>query len=98
MQVDLGGWYSDPYARHAARWFSNGNPTKLVRDGGVTSYDDPPAGPYVNSREELDSEPITSGGNDLLRADAAECGDQYDAKNARLAQLDELGAMGPQPF
>ena len=27
------GWFSDPYARHEARWMSQGTPTHLVRDG-----------------------------------------------------------------
>ena len=36
------GWYTDPYGRHEARWFSDGTPTKLVRDRGVESYDKPP--------------------------------------------------------
>jgi len=36
------GWYTDPYGRHEARWMSAGSPTKLVRDGGVESYDEPP--------------------------------------------------------
>ena len=36
------GWYVDPYRQHEARWFSDGTPTALVRDGGVESRDDPP--------------------------------------------------------
>jgi hypothetical protein len=37
------GWYTDPIGRHGARWMSDGIPTKLVRDAGQESYDDPPA-------------------------------------------------------
>lgn len=36
------GWYQDPYGRHEARWISDGEPTKLVRDGVRESYDSPP--------------------------------------------------------
>ena len=36
------GWYTDPFGRHEARWMSDGAPTKLVRDGDVEAYDDPP--------------------------------------------------------
>ena len=36
------GWYTDPFAWHDARWMSAGTPTKLVRDGDVESYEDPP--------------------------------------------------------
>jgi len=36
------GWYQDPFRRHEARYFSAGRPTRLVRDGNVESYDDPP--------------------------------------------------------
>ncbi len=36
------GWYTDPYGRHEARWMSAGSPTKLVRDGNIECYEDPP--------------------------------------------------------
>ncbi len=40
------GWHSDPFGVHEARYFSaDGQPTKLVRDRGVESYDEPPSGP-----------------------------------------------------
>lgn len=42
---DLQGWYEDPYRLHEARYFSAGHPTKLVRDGTVESYDEPPSQP-----------------------------------------------------
>lgn len=40
------GWFKDPYERHDARWFSNGAPTSLVRDGLETSTDLPPPRRY----------------------------------------------------
>jgi hypothetical protein len=39
------GWYRDPYGLHEDRWFSDGRPTKLVRDGGVEASDEPPSDP-----------------------------------------------------
>jgi hypothetical protein len=41
---ELQGWYADPFRIHEARYFSVGQPTALVRDGGTESYDEPPAG------------------------------------------------------
>ena len=41
------GWYRDPFGRHDDRYFSAGTPTKLVRDGGLESYDPPPEGEPV---------------------------------------------------
>jgi hypothetical protein len=38
------GWFVDPFGAHEFRYFSDGSPTRLVRDGGVESYDEPPAG------------------------------------------------------
>jgi hypothetical protein len=39
------GWHSDPFGVHEARYISAaGQPTKLVRDRGVESYDEPPSG------------------------------------------------------
>ena len=33
------GWYKDPTRHHAERWFSDGTPTALVRDGDTTAQD-----------------------------------------------------------
>jgi hypothetical protein len=38
----LQGWHADPFAVHERRYFSAGRPTKLVRDGHVEAYDEPP--------------------------------------------------------
>jgi hypothetical protein len=38
-------WQPDPFGLHEARYFSaTGQPTKLVRDRGTESYDEPPSG------------------------------------------------------
>ena len=36
------GWFRDPFHVHEYRYFSEGNPTKLVRDAGLESFDPPP--------------------------------------------------------
>jgi hypothetical protein len=41
--TELQGWYEDPFRLHEARYFSAGQPTKLVKDGSVESYDEPPS-------------------------------------------------------
>lgn len=38
------GWCPDPYGNHDDRWFSDGEPTSLVRDQGTESHDEPPQG------------------------------------------------------
>ncbi len=43
--MDAQGWYRDPYLVYEDRYFSAGQPTKLVRDGGIEDYDPPPDGP-----------------------------------------------------
>jgi hypothetical protein len=65
------GWYIDPFGHHEARWFSDGIPTALVRDGGAESQDQPPNTPITGELERLPEAP-PSGGRDLKRADAAE--------------------------
>jgi hypothetical protein len=66
--VKAEGWYRDPYGIHSDRWFSDGQPTSLVRDQGVESRDAPPPGepplPLVPVAENQESD-----GSDLLRAD-----------------------------
>jgi hypothetical protein len=41
--VKAQGWYADPYERHQDRYYSDGRPTALVRDGAVEAQDPPPA-------------------------------------------------------
>jgi len=45
------GWYADPFGAHESRWFSQGTPTSLVRDGRAEAQDPPPeptwTGPLV---------------------------------------------------
>jgi hypothetical protein len=36
------GWFQDPFGIHQDRWYSQGVPSNLVRDGTVESHDDPP--------------------------------------------------------
>ena len=36
------GWQPDPFGTHEERFYRHGEPTPLVRDGGVGSYDDAP--------------------------------------------------------
>jgi hypothetical protein len=61
------GWYLDPFGVHAQRWFSDGRPTGLVRDGAAESQDDPPADEYsgvLTAAPEGESD-----SSDLKRAD-----------------------------
>jgi hypothetical protein len=61
--AELHGWEADPFGIHEQRYFSLGQPTKLVRDGGVESYDPPPGGepgtrsPDRSDRQSSISEP-----------------------------------------
>jgi hypothetical protein len=85
------GWYRDPYGRHDDRWFSDGRPTRLVRDRGTESSDEPPPGdpplPLVPVTEVQDSD-----GSDLKRADEAEWESEYDVeRDESLPVLSPLG-------
>ena len=80
--ADEEGWYIDPYGRHEARWYSDGRPTKLVRDGTVEGYEEPPgqppAQPPVPVPDRLVRKNALHHGEDLRRADAAERDDYHD--------------------
>jgi hypothetical protein len=86
MKLAVQGWYRDPYAIHEDRYFSEGSPTKLVRDGGQESYDPPPdrprpEGELVPAESSSDSR---TRGQDLRRADEACAGPPFDpAKGVR---------------
>ncbi|HTU38041.1 MAG TPA: hypothetical protein VMF35_08485 [Acidimicrobiales bacterium] len=66
------GWYTDPFGRHEARWLSDGVPTKLVRDRGVESYDDPPDTPPTQAWKPIEAPPGALTAVDTLRADDVE--------------------------
>ena len=66
------GWYTDPYGRHEARWMSMGRPTKLVRDGDVESYEDPPDAPPTQQPERIEPPEGSINSSDTVRADDAE--------------------------
>jgi len=61
------GWFTDPFGRHEARWMSEGTPTKLVRDDGVETYDDPPDEEPTREAVRIETGGAP-GGVDLLRA------------------------------
>lgn len=42
LRNGVDGWQPDPFGTHEERFFKHGEPTQLVRDGGVGSYDDAP--------------------------------------------------------
>ncbi len=62
------GWFTDPFGRHEARWLSFGTPTKLVRDGDVESYDEPPDEEPTSVPERIEPEVAANDGADLIRA------------------------------
>ncbi len=88
------GWFTDPYAVHEARWISDGRPTKLVRDGAVESYDEPPPGPPTVVPERLEEDPTAVNGADLIRADDAEQTDPYDSPSQVMEALDSFAQSG----
>jgi len=87
------GWYTDPYGRHEARWMSDGKPTRLVRDGRLTSVDEP-EGPALHTPEPIEH-PEASSGDDLLRADADQA-EVFDQEKATRAVFDVWDIYGPR--
>ena len=91
------GWYRDPYGVHEDRYLSAGAPTKLVRDGGSESYDEPPVRPLpdgalVSATSAADE---SGNGSDLRRADEASSQDPYSPEAAKRAAFDVWNAGWP---
>jgi hypothetical protein len=90
IPVKAQGWYRDPYGVHEDRYFSDGQPTKLVRDGGAECYDPPPPRPPDMELVEVTQGPSIDG-SDLRRADEPSAGPvAYDKKAAFWAALDSV--------
>jgi hypothetical protein len=87
--MDAEGWYHDPYGRHEARWFSDGTPTDLVRDGREVAHDEPPPDPPQGPLVPWAGDTNQDHGDDLRRADSgqesdpAPYGKEYGTKMAR---------------
>jgi hypothetical protein len=75
------GWFRDPYGRHEARYFAEGWPTELVRDGQRESFDPPPVVPPPE-RLVRAPDPRPTGSSDLRRADDHERTAAFDARAA----------------
>ena len=73
------GWYRDPFQEHEDRYFSEGKPTKLVRDSGRESFDPPPDRPWAGPPVPVAPPAVpSSAGNGMRRADDAEREAPYD--------------------
>jgi hypothetical protein len=86
--VGAEGWFVDPFGSHEHRWFSDGSPTRLVRDGGVEGYDRPPARPFplpLVPAPERDA-----GAETLKRADDAE---RSSAPSGDLRRADDVAGV-----
>lgn len=102
------GWHTDPFGRHEARWLSAGAPTKLVRDGDVDSFDEPPdeapshaavpiehpEAAWASDLQRADSAEAMGTG-DLRRADAAEASTPYDQPDPVQEMLDAFTRSTP---
>jgi len=91
MDVNLEGWFTDPFGRHEARWMSAGTPTSLVRDAGTESRDEPPDEPWTH-----DPRPIAPPGtsDSTLRADDAQ-DEIYDPQRLVDAAETSIDSAGP---
>jgi hypothetical protein len=93
MPMKAQGWYHDPYGVHEGRYFSDGRPTKLVRDCGIESYDPPPPRPPdVEPDEMTPSSPAY--GSDPRRADDPARSAAYD-KDAAFNAVQQVLARNP---
>ncbi len=90
------GWYTDPFGRHEARWFSVGTPTKLVRDGEAETYDDPPDEEWTSQPEPFEPHVEGNDGADLIRAGDGSGTDDLGSLNQRMADGALEGGAHPQ--
>ena len=86
------GWYQDPFRRHEHRWFSDGRPTSLVRDGEAEADDEPPAREYEGPLVAAEAAELADGG-DLRRADA-QADERVSRRSLVQAALDAATQSG----
>jgi hypothetical protein len=93
-QGKLQGWQADPFGLHEKRYFSDGQPTKLVRDGAVESYDEPPGGELAPSA--ATTEPAANGENGTAQDAASAAGAQPDDAEPVSPELDAIDGTATQ--
>lgn len=79
------GWHADPLGLHEMRYFSAGQPTKLVRDGHTESYDDPPVPAQLRPAAATQPEPQPASAPAAATPDAATQPDSPSAGAAAAA-------------
>jgi hypothetical protein len=90
------GWFTDPFGRHEARWLSFGKPTKLVRDGAVEAYDEPPDEEPTNPPERIEPQVEANDGADLIRAGDQAGTDDLGSLNQRMSEGALEGGAHPE--
>ena len=94
---EVEGWFTDPFGRHEARWLSFGTPTKLVRDGGVEAYDEPPDEEPTATPERIEPEVAANGGADLIRAgDGSSGASDLGSLNRQMSDAAFEGGAHPE--
>ena len=93
--VHAEGWYQDPFAIHDARWFSDGRPTALVRDGKQEANDPPPTTDYTGPLADVVVE-VAIDGSDLARADDPGA-TPFKRSDGIKAAIDSAGYIGGFP-
>ena len=83
------GWFKDPYRIHEARWFSDGTPTPLVKDGDQESSDPPPDVPVSGELERIYQHEAANGG-DLRRVGRDDSYDPAAAIDAAERAVDRM--------
>ncbi len=86
------GWYQDPFGEHEARWFSDGTPTALVRDGSVEAHEAPPAEHWEGPLESLEVSGAAPAS--LRRADDAEALGGDDSRSPTDAAFGSFSRTG----
>ena len=82
------GWFADPFGVHESRWFSQGTPTALVRDGRNEAQDPPPEPAWtgrLSPAAVLPGSQPAPGPEDLERA---------DSRNADIEEGSQFGFLG----
>lgn len=90
------GWFTDPFGRHELRWISTGTPTKLVRDGEVESYDEPPDEEPTVVAERFEPDVAPNGGADLARVGEGSGQDDMATLNKRMEDAALEGGAHPE--
>jgi hypothetical protein len=91
------GWAADPFGGHEVRYFVDGRPTKLVRDGSVETFDDVPLKSNWRSTPSATEPSVPAPSSALVFEPVTQSEPVFEPIFEPVTELESVFASGSEP-